>query len=119
MTPKIYPDNYTAADIIADVIWTDEGTLRGTVTEAAQALKDAGRLTPAPQIIRTVEELEALDPETIVQRRPQYPGQYSRTETAGDLAYVVRRWGTTTHLPAVVVTPASQVRAARKALKEA
>ena len=73
----------------------------------------------APQIIRTVEELEALDPETIVQRRPQYPGQYSRTETAGDLAYVVRRWGTTTHLPAVVVTPASQVRAAREALEEA
>lgn len=78
-----------------------------------------GLLTPAPQVIRTVEELEALDPETIVQRRPQYPGQYSRTETAGDLAYVVRRWGATTHLPAVVVATGEQVRAARKALEEA
>ena len=75
--------------------------------------------TPAPQIIRTVEELEALDPETIVQRLPQHPGQYSRTETAGDLAYVVRRWGTDRHLPAVVVATAAQVRAARKALEEA
>lgn len=74
---------------------------------------------PAPQIIRTVEELEALDPDTIVQRRPQYPGQYSRPETAGDLAYVVRRWGTNQHLPAVVISPADQVRAARKALEEA
>ena len=46
MTTKIYPDRYTVADIIADVIWTDEGELRGTVTEAAQALKDSGRLMP-------------------------------------------------------------------------
>lgn len=46
MTSNIYPDHYAAADIIADVIWTDEGTLRGTVTEAAQALKDSGRLMP-------------------------------------------------------------------------
>ena len=46
MTPNIYPDHYTAADIIADVIWTDEGTPRGTVTEAAQALADAGLLAP-------------------------------------------------------------------------
>ena len=44
--PNIYPDHYTAADIIADVICTDEGTLRGTVKEAAQALKDSGRLMP-------------------------------------------------------------------------
>ena len=46
MSTKIYPDRYTVADIIADVIWTDEGELRGTVTEAAQALKDSGRLMP-------------------------------------------------------------------------
>ena len=46
MTTNIYPDHYTVADIIADVIWTDEGDLRGTVTEAAQALADDGRLMP-------------------------------------------------------------------------
>lgn len=73
----------------------------------------------APQIIRTVEELEALGAEAVVQRLPQHPGQYSRTETAGELAYVVQRWGTRKHLPAVVVATAAQVRAARKALEEA
>ena len=46
MTTKVYPDRYTVADIIADVIWTDEGELRGTVTEAAKALADAGLLMP-------------------------------------------------------------------------
>lgn len=35
-----------AADIISDAIWTDNGTVRGTATEAAQALADAGLLTP-------------------------------------------------------------------------
>lgn len=69
-----------------------------------------------PTIIRTVEELEALESEAIVQRHPQHPGQYSYPETASDLAYVVQRWGTDRYLPAVVVAPAAQVRAARKAL---
>lgn len=73
----------------------------------------------APTIIRTVEELEALGAEAVVQRLPQHPGQYSRTETAGDLAYVVQRWGTNKHLPAVVIATGAQVRAARKALEEA
>lgn len=74
---------------------------------------------PAPTVIRTVEELEALDPEAIVQRHPQHPGQYPRPETASDLAYVVQRWGTDRYLPAVLVATAAQVRAARKALEEA
>ena len=108
----------TSIDRAAEIIYQKTGDPY-LVAPIAKALEDAGLLATDPQIIRTVEELEALDPETIVQRRPQYPGQYSRTETAGDLAYVVRRWGTTTHLPAVVVTPASQVRAAREALEEA
>ncbi|WP_312800937.1 hypothetical protein [Corynebacterium variabile] len=102
-----------AAEIIGRYVHPD------FAEEAARDLAAEGHLTPAPQIIRTVKELEALDPETIVQRRPQYPGQYSRTEIAGNLAYAVRRWGTTTHLPTVVVATAAQVRAARKALEEA
>ena len=85
----------------------------------AQALADAGLLAPDLTIIRTVDELEALGAEAVVQRLPQHPGQYSRTETACDLAYVVQRWGTGRHLPAAVVAPAVQVRAARKALEEA
>lgn len=108
--------NNIDVDDLAQIIRKVDGDHDLGAGALAEAILD--RL-PAPQIIRTVEELEALDPDTIVQRRPQYPGQYSRPETAGDLAYVVRRWGTTTHLPAAVVTPAAQVRAARKALEEA
>lgn len=89
------------------------------VAYSLRQLTDELSDTSAPQIIHTVAELEALDPDTIVQRLPQYPGRYSLPETAGDLAYVVRRWGTNQHLPAVVVAPAEQVRAARKALEEA
>lgn len=100
-TPNIYPDHYSAADIIADVIWTNEGTLRGTATEAAQALKDSGRLMPDLAIIRTVEELEALDPDSIV------------LDCTGHLMTNRDR------LPAVVVATGAQVRAARKALDEA
>jgi hypothetical protein len=105
MTAKVYPDHYTAADIIADVIWTDEGALRGTVTEAAQALKDSGRLMPAPKIIRTVEELKALDHDCLL------IGGRGQIGTA----FIAER----TWLPAAVVAPAEQVRAARKALEEA
>lgn len=86
--------------------------------DAARDLAAEGHLTPDSQVIRTVEELEALGLEAVVQRRPQFPGQYSRTETAGDLAYFAHRWGTRQCLPAVVVAPAAQVCAARKALEE-
>lgn len=58
---------------------------------------------PAPQIIRTVEELEALGPDTLVMSRNGYL----------DLAEDNGR------IPAVVVATAAQVRAARKALEEA
>ncbi|WP_414122873.1 hypothetical protein [Corynebacterium nuruki] len=86
--------------------------------DAARALAAEGHLAPTPQIIRTVEELEALESEAIVQRHPQHPGQYPRPETASDLAYVVQRWGTDRYLPAVLVATAAQVRAARAALEE-
>lgn len=68
----------------------------------------------APQIIRTVEELEALDHDTLV--------------TCGDDKEIADVWailstcrllGLRPALPAVVVTPAEQVRAALKALEEA
>ena len=61
---------------------------------------------PAPTIIRTVEELEALDPDTLLTTPDK-----ACAWTAGSL------FGT--DLPAVVVATAAQVRAARKALEEA
>ena len=109
MTTKIYPDRCTVADIIADVIWTDEGELRGTVTEAAQALKDSGRLTPTPTIIRTVEELEALDDDTFLMA------------SDGNIYYAIGAKGRLlpSDIPAVVIRDGAGVRAARKVLEEA
>ena len=108
----------TNIDRAAEIIYQKTGDPY-LVAPIAKALEDAGLLAPSPQIIRTVDELEALGAEAVVQRHPQHPGQYSRTETASDLAYVVQRWGTDRYLPAVVVATADQVRAAREALEEA
>jgi hypothetical protein len=62
---------------------------------------------PAPQIIRTVEELEALGPETLVWPARHY-GPYAAGTLTPDPFYPH-------HTPPL---PAEQVRAARKALEE-
>ncbi|MGC3905717.1 hypothetical protein ACYB2S_13840 [Corynebacterium variabile] len=80
----------------------------------SSALADAGLLTPAPQIIRTVEELQALDPETVV-----WPARHYGPYTVGTLVPDPFNPYWTPPLPAVVVATAEQVRAARKALEEA
>ena len=108
----------TNIDRAAEIIYQKTGDPY-LVAPIAKALEDAGLLAPSPQIIRTVDELEALGAEAVVQRHPQHPGQYPRPEAASDLAYVVQRWGTDRYLPAVLVAPGEQVRAARKALEEA
>ena len=75
------------------------------------ALAAAGLLAPDLQIIRTVEELEALDPDT-------------RLLTATGSALTprgVRFWtdfSDQTELPAMVIATGDQVRAARKALEK-
>lgn len=69
----------------------------------AQALADAGLLMPDLTIIRTVEELHAIDPDTLLMSRKGY---------IADAVDNIR-------IPAVVVATAAQVRAARKALEEA
>lgn len=56
-----------------------------------------------PQIIRTVEELEALDPDTLVMSRKGY------------LAHAEDN----IRIPAVVIATGEQVRAAQQALEEA
>ena len=71
-----------------------------------------------PQIIRTVEELEALDPDTLLIISPD--GEETITVTAGDIRDVIAALSAEGETPpAVVVAPADQVRAAHKALKEA
>lgn len=79
---------------------------------AADVVSEVRRET-APQIIRTVAELKALDPDTVVAHSPD------DMVTAEVLLDELRHFGWTPPLPAVVITPAEQVRAALKALEEA
>lgn len=81
--------------------------------ERAQALADAGLLTPDPQIIRTIEELEAIDPDTVVVLM-----QGGIAFTGGIIAASNAGYDEESALPAVVVATGAQVRAARTALQE-
>lgn len=106
----IHPRNL--ADLIENWDWDGEGTLGQQIQEAAES----HNLTQArPRIIRTIAELEALDPETVVVCR-----RWSKYETVEDLLkYIYSDRNFAAALPAVVVIPAEQVRVARKALEEA
>lgn len=73
-----------------------------------------GLLMADPQVIRTVEELEALDPETVV-----WPARHYGPYTVGTIVLDPFNTEWTPPLPAVVVAPGPQVRAAREALEEA
>lgn len=65
------------------------------------------------RIIRTVEELEALDPDTVIEK----PGTMLRT--VYEAITVTAYWGLDAVLPAVVISEGAEVRAARKAQEEA
>jgi len=80
---------------------------------AADVVSEVRRET-APTIIRTVEELRELDPDTVVINSSGNARTVDETITQyryRTIYYAI--------LPAVVVAPAVQVRAARKALEEA
>ena len=67
-----------------------------------------------PHIIRTIEELDALAPDTCILDsvgEPWLASEAKYEDGSWDLTY-------TTDLPAVVVFTGEQVRAARKALEE-
>ena len=76
--------------------------------------RTAAALAQAPTIIRTVEELEALDPDTVVWPRRHY-GPYPVETIAPDP--LDPDW--TPPLPAVVIRDGAGVRAACEALDEA
>ena len=80
----------------------------------ANALEEAGLLAPAPQIVRTMEELEALDPDSCT------------LDKYGDFEFA-KYWldgngrmfeGHVDFLPAIVFATGSQVRAAREAMEK-
>lgn len=102
-----------AALVIAESITRDSAPAHEIVAD----LEHDGLLMPDPKIIRTVEELEALHPDTVVLDRDSTGGVYPVSQYLDSDEWereVYRRY-----LPAVVIAPAEQVRAARKALEEA
>lgn len=89
--------------------------LFGLDEDAALALKENGLLAPDVQIIRTPEELEALeleDAEAVV-----LTAQGGAVWTARILA-AMHRLGRVWGLPAVVVATGARVRAAQEAMEE-
>ena len=88
-----------------------------TTRDAVQSLADAGLLAPEPQIIRTRDELAAIDPDTVLM-----------SADVGDPLTLARHWldsegnpvhGTEGDLPVVVIATGDQDRAARQALEAA
>lgn len=71
-----------------------------------------------PQIIRTRDELAALDPDTIVQSPRNEQGEWPRAVSAESLQWAMRKLNYTL-LPAVVIATGEQVRTARQAQEEA
>lgn len=105
----IHPRNL--ADLIDNWDWDGEGTLGQQIQEAAES----HNLTQArPRIIRTIAELEALDPDTLlISPHRDYP------ISAGDFLHEIE-WDIdyADDLPAVKIATGEQVRAARRALEE-
>lgn len=89
------------------------GVMSIPVKDVAERLRRAVDAPDTPTIIRTAEELEALDPDTLLSPREALP----MTWQPRDLLRFKMQGGAP--LPAVVITNGEQVRAARKALEEA
>lgn len=79
----------------------------------ANVLEEAGLLAPAPQIIRTAEELEELDPETVIE--DWHEDAWILLHVPRDDEGISRNWCEQS-LPAVVLATGESVRAAREAL---
>lgn len=92
------------------------GILHGKTHDQIVDMLDAdGLLATAPQIIRTVEELEAIDSDTML-----ISEDWDGLLSAGFCQREGRQAISHEHcFPVAVAAPAEQVRAARKALGEA
>ncbi|MGV3114110.1 hypothetical protein ACEE18_05765 [Corynebacterium freneyi] len=84
------------------------------LAETIIALYD--RLAAPPRIIRTSDELAALDPDTLVAMNPITKGHATAYVWSADTALRVNLlW----HAPLVIIATGDTVRAARQALEEA
>lgn len=85
----------------------------------AQALADAGLITPGPRIIRTREELADLDGDTLLIPAYQFnDGWESFDQKSVFRAAAAYRLDLTFHGPAVVLATGDETRAAQQAIKE-
>lgn len=98
-------------DDLAQIIRQVDGNHDLGAGALAEAILD--RL-PSPQIIRTVEELETLDPET-----PLWSKNAGYLDVAEFLNAIEYDVDYADDLPAVVIATATHVRVAREALEEA
>ena len=84
------------------------------VNDLVNSAYRAKRELDSPRIIRTVQELEALDPDAVainnagaIERVDNWLGESGKP-------YPLSKW----HLPAVVIATGAQVRAAREAMEQ-
>lgn len=103
-------NTYRAAKIIKDAL----GLLEVSADTIAYELAKAGLLAPEPQIIRTREELAALDPDTMLEDTDgsTYVAQEAQKNPSDLDLYA-------DDLPAVVIATGDEYRAAMQALAEA
>lgn len=88
------------------------GILHGkTHDQIVDMLDTDGLLMTDPQVVRTVAELEALDPDTVV-----WPARHYGPYTVGTLVPDPFNPHWTPPLPAVVIREGAEVRAAQEAL---
>lgn len=81
--------------------------------DIAADLHDAGLIAPEPRIIRTRDELAALDPDTVL-------GVWHPDLDMGCILMPAREWADNPSVtPLAVIATGDHVRAARQALKEA
>lgn len=90
-----------------NIVETDSAHL-AQLAETIIALYD--RLAAPPRIIRTLADLEVLDPDTIL-----VPGGWGDSWTVEEISATS---DAVSFLPAVVIATGDQIRAARQALKE-
>ena len=110
----------TTVDRAAQIINDTLGVLEVSAESIAYELAAAGLLAPEPRIIRTRDELAALDPDTLLLPAYQFTnGWRSCNQKCVFRAEAAYRLDLTFHGPAVVIATGDTVRAARQALEEA
>lgn len=108
---------YRALFVISEVYDDEYVRQHMTPLKVTQALADADLLAPDPQIIRTRDELAALDPDTVLMNTDLFDPLTPVWDWLDGEGNPAR--GTESGLPAVIIATGKQARAARQALEEA